>query len=204
MIVPNLILAEEQYGIAARKGSGLIKKINEQLVALTKDGTVKAIADRFGLANDLCIDSSAVIEPLTESEQEDWNYLLRQGKVIVAYTDFEPIAFKENDKLTGFDIELARMVFERLGLDVQFELIEWKQKETMLAAKTVDCLWNALTITDERKAAMEISLPYMNNKQVAVIRKEDKDRYTSTDNMANAIICAEAGSAGEECVIDAE
>ncbi len=202
MIVPNLTLAEEQYGIAARKNSGLIKKINEQLIALTKDGTVKAIADKYGLANDVCIDVNATVAPLTEAEQVDWNYIVGQGKVIIGYTDFKPIAYTENGILTGFDIELARKVCEKLGLEADFQIIEWSQKEAMLSAKTIDCIWNALTITDERKAAMEISMPYMNNKQVAVIRKADKDLYTTTDSMSAAIIGAEAGSAGEECVID--
>ena len=48
---------------------------------------------------------------------------------------------------------------------------------------------------------MEISIPYLNNKQVAVIRVEDKEKYTTLDSMANAVIAAEAGSAGESCVL---
>lgn len=202
MIVPNLTLAEEQYGIAARKGSGLIKKINEQLIALTKDGSVKAIADKFGLANDVCIDANATVAPLTAAEQVDWDYIVGQGKVIIGYTDFKPIAYTENGTLTGFDIELARKVCEKLGLTAEFQIINWEQKEANLSSKTIDCIWNALTITDERKASLEISMPYMNNKQVAVIRKADKDLYTTTDSMSKAIIGAEAGSAGEKCVID--
>lgn len=204
MIIPDLTLADEQYGIAGRKNSGLIKKINEQLIALTKDGTVAEIAGRFGLTNDVCIDQNATVAPLTATEEEDWNYICSQGKVIIGYTDFKPIAYTENNTLTGFDIELARKVCEKLGLEAEFVVIDWDQKEAMLTAKTIDCIWNALTITDERKAAMEISIPYMNNKQVAVIRKEDKTVYTSVDTMGSAIIGAEAGSAGEECVVITE
>ena len=50
MIVEDLILATEQYGIAARKGSGLAKKINSALIELAKDGTVDTIADKYGLS----------------------------------------------------------------------------------------------------------------------------------------------------------
>jgi len=57
-----------------------------------------------------------------------------------------------------------------------------------------------MTITEERLAAMEISIPYLNNKQVAVIRKEDKEKYTTTESMSGAIMGAEAGSAGEACI----
>ena len=61
-----------------------------------------------------------------------------------------------------------------------------------------------MTITPEREAAMEISIPYLNNKQVAVIRVADKDKYTTLESMSEAIIAAEAGSAGESCVLKEE
>ena len=61
-----------------------------------------------------------------------------------------------------------------------------------------------MTITEERQASMEISMPYLNNKQVAVIRKADKDKYTTLESMSGAIVGAEAGSAGEACILVAE
>ena len=205
MIVEGLTLATEQYGIAARKGSGLAKKINAALIDLAKDGTVDEIADKYGLKSEICIDKNATVEALTESEQTDWNYLVGQGKFIVGYTLFAPIAFKGNDgNLIGFDIELAEAVAEVIGLDVEFKLINWATKEAELESKTIDCIWNGMTITPEREAAMEISIPYMNNKQVAVIRKADKETYKNTEDMANAIIGAEDGSAGMSCVVKEE
>ena len=96
MIVEDLTLATEQYGIAARKGSGLTKKINQALIDLTKDGTVKEIADKYGLASEICIDTTATVAELTEAEKADWNYIVEQGKFIVGYTIFAPIAFEEN------------------------------------------------------------------------------------------------------------
>jgi ABC-type amino acid transport substrate-binding protein len=61
-----------------------------------------------------------------------------------------------------------------------------------------------MTITAERQAQMEVSIAYMNNKQVAVIRKEDKELYKSTADMKDAIIGAEDGSAGMSCVVKEE
>ena len=201
MIVDGLVLATEQYGIAARKGSGLAKKINGALIELAKDGTVDTIADKYGVKSEICIDKNATVAELTESEMSDWNYIVGQGKFIVGYTLFAPIAYEEDGELIGFDIELAKAVAAKLGIGVEFQLIEWSTKEAKLDAKTIDCIWNGMTITEERLAAMEITIPYMNNKQVAVIRKSDKDRYKDTDDMKKAIIGAEDGSAGMSCVV---
>ncbi len=202
MIVEDLVLATEQYGIAARKGSGFTKKINQALIDLANDGTVDTIADKYGLKSEVCIDKNATVADLTEAELADWNYIVEQGKFIVGYTEFAPIAYLDNDgNWIGFDIELAKAVATKLGLTVEFKIINWNTKEAELESKTIDCIWNGMTITEERQEKMEVSIPYMNNKQVAVIRKEDKDRYKSTDDMKKAIIGAEDGSAGMDCVV---
>lgn len=200
MIVEDLALSTEQYGIAARKGSGLAKKISAALIDLAKAGTVTDIAKKYGLETELCIDTTKSVDALTTAEQADWDYIVGKGEFIVGYTVFAPIAYEENGKLIGFDIDLAKAVAEKLGLTVKFEIIEWNSKEALLSAKSIDCIWNGMTITDERLAKMEITVPYLNNKQVAVIRKEDKDKYKTTDDMSRAIIAAEEGSAGESCV----
>ena len=201
MIVEDLVLATEQYGIAARKGSGLTKKINAALIELAKDGTVDTIAEKYGLTSEICIDKNEEVEELTADELVDWNYLVEEGKFIVGYTIFAPIAYEEDDTLIGFDIELAKAVAAKLELDVEFTVIEWSTKEAKLEAKAIDCIWNGMTITEEREAMMEVSIPYMNNKQVAVIRKADAEKYATTADMADAIVGAEDGSAGMSCVV---
>ncbi|MBR2388382.1 MAG: transporter substrate-binding domain-containing protein [Clostridia bacterium] len=202
MIVENLTLATEQYGIAARKGSGFAKKINEALIQLANDGTVETLAAKYGIASELCIDKSATVEPMTDAEAKDWNDIVNKGTFVVGYTLFAPIAYNnEAGELIGFDIELAKAVAEVLKLEVKFELIEWSAKEAKLEGGSIDCIWNGMTITEERLEAMEISIPYLNNKQVAVIRKSDKDKYTTIESMSDAIMGAEAGSAGESCIV---
>ena len=204
MIVEDVNFEPEQYGIAARKGSGLAKAINWALVELAKDGEVAEIAEKYGIASEVCIDTTLEIEmDYTEAELEDVMYISEQGKMIVGYTIFAPIAYEDdNGKLIGFDIELAEAVAEFLNIEIEFKEIDWDSKEALLNNKTIDCIWNGMTITEERQANMEISIPYLNNKQVAIIRIEDADTYTDLDSMSDAIIGAEAGSAGEACVID--
>ncbi len=201
MIVEDLTLATEQYGIASRKGSGLTKKINAALVELANEGKVLELATKYGIASELCIDTTYEAAALTADEQADWNYIQGNGKIIVGYTDFAPISWEKDGELIGFDVELAKAVGQKLGLTIEFKLIDWNAKEGLLSAKTIDCIWNGMTITPEREAAMEISIPYLNNKQVAVIRKEDAAKYTTTESMAEAIIGAEEGSAGEGCIV---
>ena len=202
MIVPDLTLATEQYGIAARKGSALAAAINVALVALANNGTVDTIAEKYGVKSEICIDKNYEVAEPSEAEMEDLAYIMEKGEFVVGYTLFAPIAFKDNDgNLVGFDIELAKAVAEFLGLSVKFEVIEWNSKEALLEAKTIDCIWNGMTITPERQASMAISIPYMNNKQVAVIRKDDADLYKTTADMEKALIGAEDGSAGMSCVV---
>ena len=201
-IVENLTLATEQYGIGCRKGSGMAKAINYALVALTKNGTVDALAEKYGIKSELCIDTSKDwSEEPSAAEMEDFNYIQGKGSFIVGYTIFAPIAYEENDVLIGFDIELAKAVAAFLDLEVTFQEIDWNAKESLLNAKSIDCIWNGMTITEEREANMAMSIPYLNNKQVAVIRKADAQKYTTLESMAEAIVSAEAGSAGESCVL---
>ena len=76
--------------------------------------------------------------------------------------------------------------------------MEWDAKEMELNAKTIDCIWNGLTITDERKANMDISNPYMENKQVLVTKAENADKFSTADGIKGATVVAEKESAGEE------
>jgi len=202
MIVESLTLATEQYGIAARKGSGLADAVSAALIELAKDGKVAEIATKYGLQNEICIDTSLVIEEPDAAAMEDFNYVMGQGKMIVGYTDFAPISYKDaNGNLVGFDVELAKAVAALFNIEVEFKLINWNTKEAELESKAIDLIWNGMTITPERQEKMAVTIPYMNNKQVAVIRKADQDKYKTTDDMKKAIIGAEDGSAGMSCVV---
>ena len=66
----------------------------------------------------------------------------------------------------------AKAVCEVLGVNAKFQEINWSAKETELAAKNIDCIWNGMTITEERSEAMSITIPYMQNKQVMVIKEK--------------------------------
>ena len=104
----------------------------------------------------------------------------------------------DGSELQGFDIELAKLVAKDLGLDVRFRLIAWEAKELELQNKSIDLIWNGLTINEERLEQFCIGTPYMNNKQIAIIRKADKDKYTNLENIKDAKFAYEKGSAGQD------
>jgi len=135
------------------------------------------------------------------SKKKDLEYIKENGEMIMGITIFEPMNYKDaSGKLTGFETEFAEAVCEKLGVKAKFQVIEWKQKETELKARTIDCIWNGLTVTDERKENMAFSTSYVSNYQVAVIRKADAEKYTDIASMAGANMIAENGSAGQSTI----
>lgn len=201
MVIPDLILSQEQYGIAARDdGDYTAAKISLALVQLQDNGTVNDIATRYGLVDDVIIDDSYSVDLDTVSGIDDWNYIVNKGTLIIGYTVFAPIAFEEDGQFVGFDIDLAKAVGEILQLDIVFQEINWDTKEIELANQNIDLIWNGMTITAERQEAMAISIPYLANKQIAVIRKTDEAKYQTTDDMSRATIVVESGSAGQSVV----
>ena len=200
MVIDGLTFEEEEYGIACRKeGAYTAAVISNTIIELTSEGMVLDIATKYGLENEI-ITTNQKIDLTNVSGKEDYDYIVGKGKLVIGYTLFAPIAYMDGNELIGFDIDLAKAVGEKLGVTVEFQKINWDSKEFELSSKNIDCIWNGMTITDERKETMSITIPYMKNKQVAVIRIEDKDKYKTTGDMKNAIIVVESGSAGQDIV----
>lgn len=209
-IVENLVLAEESYGIAARKDDkAFMSEINKALIALYNNGAYTELTDEWGLTGSNAL-TATTTNPYANATDNSWTKIQASGTIVIGYTVFAPIAITDNDAqdgLTGFDIELARDVVDylnatySLSLTVEFQLIDWNAKETLLSNGTIDLIWNGMTITPEREAEMCISVPYLYNKQVAVIMKTDATKYTTKESMKDAIMCAEGGSAGETVIV---
>lgn len=137
----------------------------------------------------------------TASEGGDWQYIADKGNFVAGITLFEPMNYyDENGELTGFETEFTKAVCEKLGVEAKFQEIEWDKKEIELNAKTIDAIWNGLTITEERKENMGFSKSYVRNKQVVVIKADNKDKYTDEASMAGASCAAESGSAGQTAI----
>lgn len=135
-----------------------------------------------------------------KNDKTDWDYIADKGELVIGITYFRPMNYMENGELVGFETEFAKAVCEKLGVTAKFQEIDWDSKVTELNSKTIDCIWNGMTATDELKNQINFSSAYMNNSQVAVIRKADAAKYKDLASMSGAKVVAEAGSAGEIAV----
>lgn len=133
-----------------------------------------------------------------DSEKSDLNGVLANGKLVVGITDFAPMDYQEDGKWIGFDADMAAAFAESLGVDVEFIEIDWDNKLLELNNKSVDCIWNGMTLTAEVTSSMECSKAYCNNAQIVVVPTEVADQYNSVDNLGGIVFAVEAGSAGEE------
>ena len=161
---------EENYGIAFRKGSDLTAKVNEAIKTLKDNGKLAEIAKKYKLED--IVTATESFDAFKQAETDsDWAYVQGNGKLIIGITYFAPMNYKDdNGELIGFETEFAKAVCQVLGIDAEFQEISWAAKETELAAKNIDCIWNGMTITEERATNMSISIPYMQNKQVKVVK----------------------------------
>lgn len=201
-IVKDVVVAEEEYGIAARRdGAYTAKMISKTIIDLAKDGTVDAIADKYGLKDSLAIDTTKNIDLSDETGKDDFDEIIKSGELVIGYTIFAPIAYEDDNELVGFDIDLAKAVCDKLGIKATFQVINWNSKVFELNSGAIDVIWNGMTITDEIKESTSVTIAYLKNKQVAVVRVEDEAKYKTLDDMKDATICVEAGSAGQLCVV---
>ena len=206
-IVEDLILAQEEYGIAGRKNDkAFVSKINEALIAIA-DAQYASLIDAYDMSASAALSKDAT-NPLASEADNSWNSIVSSGTINIGYTVFAPICYDVVDGVPtkGFDVDLANAVVAylnetySLSLTITWVEIDWDAKEALLENGTIDLIWNGMTINPERAAAMCISVPYLYNRQVAVINKTDAEKYRSFMDLKEAIIGFEDGSAGESVV----
>ncbi len=146
-----------------------------------------------------CGNSDAGSGEDVNTTQPDMEYVKEKGTLVVGITDFAPMDYKdENGEWIGFDADMAKAFADSLGVEVEFMEIDWDNKILELDGKTIDCVWNGMTLTDEVKGAMDCSNAYCNNAQVVVVPADKADQYQDIASLSDLAFAAEAGSAGEE------
>ena len=113
-------------------------------------------------------------EPSENAETEsDLAYVQDKGTLVVGITNFEPMDYQdENGEWIGFDADMAKLVAEELGVEIQFTVIDWDNKIMELESQNIDVVWNGMTLTDEVTNAMNCTRAYCNNAQVVVVPGE--------------------------------
>ncbi|MGN0687174.1 MAG: transporter substrate-binding domain-containing protein [Oscillospiraceae bacterium] len=135
------------------------------------------------------------------SVKKDWDYIEDKGTLTVGITLFEPMNYyDETNELVGFETEFTKAVCEKLGVEPVFQEIDWNQKIVELQSKTIDVIWNGMTVKEEFKEQINFSTPYVRNKQVVVIKADNAEKYADLASMTGVTIAAETGSAGQTAI----
>lgn len=139
------------------------------------------------------------------SQVKTFDEYLSRGYIVVGVDDsFPPMGYRDkNDKIIGFDIDLANAVGEKLGIEFRIQKITWDQKEFELKAGKIDAIWNGFTINEERKKNIAFSNPYLKNNQVIVVNKNSP--YQSIEDLLakeDLLVCVQSGSTAEAAVAE--
>ena len=137
-----------------------------------------------------------------KSGEDAVSALKARGTFVLGLDDsFPPLGFRsEDNEIVGYDIDLAKEVAKRLGVDFRAQPIDWDAKEMELETGKIDCVWNGFTITEERKNALSFTEAYLNNDQVLVVREDSG--INSLADAAGKIIGIQSGSSAQEAVDD--
>ncbi len=135
-----------------------------------------------------------------ESGDVSLQKILDKGEFVLGLDDsFPPMGYRnENNEIVGFDIDLAREVTSRLGVELILQPIDWNAKEQELNTGNIDCIWNGFTITEERKKMINFTEPYVDNAQVAVVKSSSSVK--SLSDLAGKKVGIQAGSSAAEAV----
>lgn len=186
-----------------------MKKVLAMMLALIMVASLAACGNSGGSddSKEDTADNSAASTQETDNESEDTasesdlEYVKDKGTLVVGITEFEPMDYKDdNGDWIGFDADMAKAFAENLGVEVEFVEIDWDNKIMELDGKTIDCVWNGMTLTDEVTSSMECSKAYCNNAQIVIVPADVADKYQDTDSLSELSFAVEAGSAGEEQV----
>ena len=177
-----------------------MKKLISTVLAL---GMAASLVACGSSASTAASTAESTVESTAAAGDSDLDYIKGKGKMTIGYTVYEPMNYTDADgNFTGFDTELATAVCEKLGVEPEFVEINWDTKIVELDAKSIDCIWNAMTLTDDIQANTACTKAYAKNAQV-VVMKADAD-YSSTADLVGKTVVAEAGSAGESAINDDE
>ena len=191
----------ENYAIGFRRGDdALAKKVSDILAEMTEDGKAGEIAKKW-FGSDVMLRNPEYPRELNEEEGDaSLQYILDKGELILGLDEtFPPMGYRDaNGDIIGFDIDLATEVCSRLGVKLKLQPINWDSKEMELSGKTIDCIWNGMSVTDERITGMDLSTPYIANKQIIIV-KSDSGISTKAD-LAGKTVCAQQGSSAVDAI----
>ena len=124
--------------------------------------------------------------------------LQARGKFILGLDDaFPPMGFRDEDNnIVGFDIDVAKAVAAKLGVEFVAQPIDWAAKELELNAGNIDCIWNGMSITPEREESMAMTFPYLNNQMIFYVKADSG--IAAVEDLAGKTVAVQNGSYAED------
>ena len=137
--------------------------------------------------------------PVKTDESSTFN---KVEKIVIGIDDeFAPISFhNERHALIGFDIDLATEAAKRMGVEIEFKPIDWDKKKEAITSGNVDMIWNGLDITEERKEYMIFTRPYMDDRQILLVKEGNDQNIHSEGDLEGKIVGVQAGSTSDDYI----
>ncbi len=189
----------EEYAIGFRPGDvALAKEVQRILDEMCEDGASAKISEKWFGTNLIVNDRDYPKDQEVSADDTSLEDLKSRGKFVLGLDDsFPPMGFRdENNEIVGVDIELAAEVCKRLGVELVVQPINWDSKELELTSGKIDCIWNGMTVTDERIEAMFLSKPYLDNRQVVIV--EEGSKIAQVSDLAGKTVGLQKGSSARE------
>jgi polar amino acid transport system substrate-binding protein len=148
----------------------------------------------------ICVAAFAGCGKASSAADESLKKVKEKGELVLGLDDsFPPMGYRnENNEIVGFDIDVANEVCTRMGVELKLQPISWDAKEQELNSGNIDCIWNGMSVNEERKKAMNLSEPYMKNRMVLVVLKDSG--YASKDDLKGKSIGVQNGSSAQEAL----
>ena len=141
---------------------------------------------------------------LKQTKENSLEEILAKGNLILGLDDsFPPMGFRnEDNEIVGFDIDVAKEVCKRLNIELKIQPISWDAKEQELNSYNIDCIWNGMSVTEERAKTMSLSSAYLKNNMTFVVK--DQSSIKKLEDLKGKTVGIQAGSSAEELLEESE
>lgn len=186
--------------LAAAMAAGLMMGCSSPKKADPAETTAASASEEGTESDSVTQAESGQESESTAGEDASLTYVKDNGRLVMGLdSSFPPMGFlDDSQEIVGFDIDVATEVAKRMGVELVLQPISWTAKELELSTKNIDCIWNGMTINEERQEKMTLSKSYMLNKQVIVVMA-DSEIQTMAD-LAGKNVVLQNGSTAQEAV----
>ncbi|MEG2148438.1 MAG: transporter substrate-binding domain-containing protein [Clostridiales bacterium] len=194
-------LGAEEYGIGFRNEDvALGMEVQKHLDEMNADGTAATISNKWFGEEAVLTDNKFVEDTTIAADDSSLTDLQKRGTLVMGLdASFPPMGYMDKDnKVVGFDVDLAKEVAKRMNVKLELKPIEWDAKEMELNGGNIDCIWNGMSITDERIAGMFIAKPYLANAQIVIVAKDSG--ITDLAGMKDKIVGLQKSSSAKDAL----